>query len=280
VTEWKVRSVLTKKPESTCTKSSKVEQPVKKIRRLFYDIETSYNIVKSWRVGYNQTIQPDDIIEERAIICMCYKWEDEDLVHVVSWDEGNDKCVVERFVQLVKEADELVGHNIDQYDTKFMVTRAIKHKIQLPPKYSSYDTLDKAKKHFMFNSNKLDYIAKYLGLGGKLDHEGMKMWDDIILRGDKKALEKMIAYCQRDVLLTEEVFNRLRLYTENTTHHGVSMGAPVFSCPNCSSTKVELEKSLVSKIGSIKRVMKCDKCKQQYTLSNTTYLNSLKNTKN
>ena len=52
-------------------------QPLKP-KRLFYDIETSYNIVKAWRAGYNLTITPEDIIHERAIISICYKWEGEE----------------------------------------------------------------------------------------------------------------------------------------------------------------------------------------------------------
>ena len=39
-----------------------------KPKRLFYDIETSYNIVKSWRIGFNINLNMEDIIQERAII--------------------------------------------------------------------------------------------------------------------------------------------------------------------------------------------------------------------
>ena len=51
-------------------------QPLKP-KRLFYDIETSYNIVKSWRIGYNINLNMEDIIQERAIITIAYKWEGE-----------------------------------------------------------------------------------------------------------------------------------------------------------------------------------------------------------
>ncbi len=50
-------------------------------RRLFFDIEVSPNIVFSWRAGYNLNIDPDNIIEERKIICVCWKWEGKDEVH-------------------------------------------------------------------------------------------------------------------------------------------------------------------------------------------------------
>lgn len=36
-------------------------------KRMFFDLETSFNIGIFWRSGYNLTIQPDDIIKERAL---------------------------------------------------------------------------------------------------------------------------------------------------------------------------------------------------------------------
>ena len=247
------------------------------IKRLFYDIETSYNIVKSWRVGYNLTIQPGDIIHERAIICLSYKWEGEDKVHTLRWDKGCDKEVIAKFVDLMFEADELVGHNIDRFDTKWIMTRAIKHGIPVLPKYNSYDTLKKAKFKFNFNSNKLDYIAKFLGLGGKYEHPGMQMWDKIILQNDPEAMAEMVFYCEKDVTLTEDVYNVLRKYTEHNVHHGVLLNKPKFTCPNDGSESVELVKTDVTKSGTIKRLMRCNDCGQMFYLSNTQYLKFLNN---
>jgi hypothetical protein len=246
-------------------------------KRLFYDIETSYNIVKAWRVGYNMTLQPGDIIHERAIICLSYKWEGEDKVHTLRWNKGCDKDIITKFVELMFQADELVGHNIDRFDTKWIMTRAIKHGIEVLPKYNSYDTLKKAKFKFNFNSNKLDYIAKFLGLGGKYEHPGMKMWDDIILRNDPEAMAEMVYYCEKDVMLTEEVYQRLRKYTEHNVHHGVLMDKPKFTCPNDGSENVELVRTDVTKTGTIKRLMKCNDCGQMFYLSNTQYLKFLNN---
>lgn len=248
------------------------------IKRLFFDIETSYNVVKSWRIGYNLNINPEDIIHERAIICMSYKWEGEDKVHTVYWDENqDDRRVVETFVKIAQEADEMVGHNIDKYDTPFLLTRAIKHGILALPKYNTYDTLKKAKYHFNFNSNKLNYIGQFLGLGEKEKHEGMKMWDDIILRNDKQALKDMISYCERDVILTEDVYNKLRLYTTKNAHVGSLLSGDKTSCPNCGSHRVSLLKTVVTPTGQVKRIMHCEDCEQSYLISNIQYINHIKN---
>ena len=242
-----------------------------KPKRLFYDIETSYNIVKAWRIGYNINLNMDDIIQERAIITIAYKWEGEEDVTVLSWDKGCDKKIIEDFVKVMAEADELVGHNVDRYDTKFIMARALKHNISVLPKYQSTDTLKLAKKHFMLNSNKLDYIAQYLGIGHKTKHRGLSMWDDIILRNDPQALEEMIEYNVQDVFLTEQVYHKLMEYSLPKVNHASKQTGDKHTCPQCGSDHVELHKTYVSGSGVKTRLMGCKSCSTNFTISNTNY---------
>ena len=68
-------------------------------KRLFFDIETSFNVGIFWRSGYNLSIQPEDIIHERAIICVSWKWEDSEDVKTLSWDKNqSDKKLLEKFI--------------------------------------------------------------------------------------------------------------------------------------------------------------------------------------
>ena len=242
-----------------------------KPKRLFYDIETSYNIVKAWRIGYNINLNMDDIIQERAIITIAYKWEGEEDVTVLSWDKGCDKKIIEDFVKVMAEADELVGHNCDRFDTKFIGARALKHNISVLPKYQSTDTLKLAKKHFMLNSNKLDYIAQYLGIGHKTKHRGMEMWDDIILRNDPKALEEMCEYNVHDVFLTEKVYKALMNYSLPKINHASKQTGDKHSCPECGSEEAVLTKTYISNSGTKTRLMSCNSCSTHFTISNTNY---------
>ena len=242
-----------------------------KPKRLFYDIETSYNIVKAWRIGYNINLNMDDIIQERAIITIAYKWEGEEDVTVLSWNKGCDKEIIEDFVKVMAEADEMVGHNLDRYDTKFIMGRALKHGIPALPKYQSTDTLKLAKKHFMLNSNKLDYIAQYLGIGHKTKHRGMEMWDDIILRNDPKALEEMIEYNVQDVFLTEQVYHKLMEYSLPKVNHASKQTGDKHTCPQCGSDHAELHKTYISGTGTKTRLMSCNNCSTNFTINNTNY---------
>ena len=243
-----------------------------KPKRLFYDIETSYNIVKSWRIGFNINLNMEDIIQERAIITIAYKWEGEEDVTVLSWDKGCDKKIIEDFVKVMAEADELVGHNVDRYDTKFIMARALKHNISVLPKYQSTDTLKLAKKHFMLNSNKLDYIAQYLGIGHKTKHRGLSMWDDIILRNDSKALEEMIEYNIQDVFLTEQVYHKLMEYSLPKVNHASKQTGDKHICPQCGNSHAELHKTYISGSGVKTRLMVCKNCSTNFTISNTNYI--------
>ena len=252
-------------------KGKSVEFQPLKPKRLFYDIETSYNIVKAWRIGFNINLNMDDIIQERAIITIAYKWEGEEDVTVLSWNKGCDKEIIEDFVKVMAEADELVGHNVDRYDTKFIMARALKHNIPVLPKYQSTDTLKLAKKHFMLNSNKLDYIAQYLGIGHKTKHRGLSMWDDIILRNDHKALEEMIEYNVQDVFLTEQVYHKLMEYSLPKVNHASKQTGDKHTCPQCGSNHAELHKTYISSSGTKTRLMNCLNCSTNFTINNTNY---------
>ena len=89
--------------------------------RLFFDIETSFNVGIFWRSGYNLNINPGDIIHERAIICICYKWEGEEEVHSLEWDsKQSDKAMLKKFLKVMAQANEIVAHNGDRFDMKWL----------------------------------------------------------------------------------------------------------------------------------------------------------------
>jgi len=242
-----------------------------KIKRLFFDIETSPMIVYSWRVGWKLNISTENIIEDWKVICISYKWEGEDKVHTLDWGKKQcDKQLLIDFVKIMNEADECIAHNGDRFDIKKIRTRCIYHRIPMIPKYRSLDTLKKAKSGFVFNSNRLDYIAKFFGVGAKLQHEGFPMWVKC-MQGDKQALKDMIEYCEMDIIVLEDVFTVMQNYIKNNTHAGVINGKLKASCPNCGSEDVGLLKNNFTALGTIKREMECTPCGYTYETSNSAW---------
>lgn len=245
------------------------------IKRLFFDIETSPMIVYSWRTGWKINIHTDNIIEDWRIICISYKWEHEDKVKNLRWDENKcDKKMLTDFIKIMNEADECIAHNGDRFDIKKIRTRCLFHRIPMFPKYRTLDTLKKAKSGFNFNSNRLDYIAKFLGVGAKLEHEGFNMWVKC-MQGDEEALKDMVKYCDMDIVVLEDVFLALQNYIINNTHTGVHNGKMKASCPNCASEDVSLLKNDVTAKGTVKRLMECNTCGYDYDISNRDWRNFL-----
>lgn len=234
-------------------------------RRLFFDIETSPNIGLFWEAGFKKTISPDNIIKERAIICICYKWEDEKEVYSLNWDaKQNDKTMLQKFIEVANLADELVGHNGDRFDLAWVRTRCLFHGIDMFPTYVTIDTLKTARSKFKFNSNKLDYIAKYLGVGRKIKTE-FSLWKDIVLNKDGAAMVKMVKYCKQDVIVLERVFNALRSHMTPKVHYGVIFGQDRGSCPECGSDELIIVQRRVSASGLKKIQYQCKTCHKHHS---------------
>lgn len=241
-------------------------------KRLFFDIETSFNIGWFWRAGYAQNINPDQIIHERKVICISWKWDGDHQVHNLTWDKNQcDKKMIKEFLKVMNKADEIIAHNGDRFDIKWLKTRALYHKLPALPRYQTLDTLKVVKSNFNFNSNKLDYIAKFLGVGEKMETGGIDLWKEVILNNNKKALAKMVAYCDQDVIVLDKVFQAIKNYVPHKHHFGVTNKGHKFSCPECGSVHVRLSKESTTAAGTPRKHLKCKKCDKNYTVSANTY---------
>lgn len=239
------------------------------IKRLYIDLEVSPNIMLSWRAGYKINLQPDSIIQERAIICVCYKWEGDKQVSSMTWDKGNDKALVTKFAKILMQADEVVAHNGDRFDVKWFRTRCIFHGIDCPPEIKTIDTLKLAKSGFLFNSNKLDYIGEFLGLGNKIK-TNYSLWKDILLFNSPKAMKEMVTYCKRDIELLEQVYFKLKNYTKHKSHSAVLAGGDKIDCPECESTHTHIRGYSISAAGVQKTRCQCQDCGKYFQVAKTT----------
>lgn len=226
-------------------------------KRLFFDIEVSPNIGFFWQPGYNITVDYNNIIKERAVICACYKWEHKDKVYSLTWDEKqNDKYLLKTLVSIMNEADEIVSHNGDKFDQAWVRTRCVFHNIPMPPDYISIDTLKAARSKFKFNSNRLDYIGQFLGVGSKTKTSGFDLWKEITLNNNKKALREMVDYCKNDVILLQSVFQKMNAYIKSKSK--VSTNGD--NCPECDSSKVFKQGTRITVTGQKKAKMQCQDC--------------------
>ena len=240
------------------------------VKRLFWDIETSPNIGFFWQAGYKVNIPPDNIIREKAIICICYKWEGSDRVYSLTWDDGDDEAMIQTFAAIMEAADELVAHNGDRFDLKWFNSKCLKHGIAPPLQPKTVDTLVIAKRRFYLNSNRLDYLGKLLFGEGKV-HTSFDMWKQITLHNDPKALKKMVEYCKADVRLLERIYNDVIGYHEPKTHAGVMVGLPRWTCAHCASDSMRRKKHRVTARGTIQHSMVCKDCHKHSTINDAVH---------
>ena len=231
-------------------------------RILLYDIETTHNVVASFQLRDEYTPHTN-IIQERYVVCACWKWLDDKKIHSVSVlddqkryrkNPHDDKHVIETLHKVLSEADIIVAHNGDQFDLKYVQARALFHNLPALPPITSVDTYKIAKLRFMFNSNRLDYLGKFLGFGGKKSTPP-GLWLDV-LKGDKKAVQTMVEYNKRDVDLLEKIFLKLRAYIPNFLNRELFGKV---GCPRCGSKKVQ-SRGFHRAVSRVYRRFQCQSC--------------------
>jgi uncharacterized protein YprB with RNaseH-like and TPR domain len=237
---------------------------------LFYDIEVSYGLARAWRPSYKTSISYSDFKIHPKIICISWKWNNSDEVNTVRWDKNHDdKELLKLFISELNKADFIVGHNGDRFDLPWIKTRALKHRLDIYPSYSSVDTLKIARYNHNFPSNRLDDIGDYLGLGRKIKTD-MSLWDDVF-EGDIKALDKMIEYCEQDVILLEKIYNELSKTTLAPIHNGVLNNEIKQTSPYTGSINIELIKTTTTASGTKRHLMKCLDTNKYFKMSNADY---------
>ncbi len=210
---------------------------------LFIDLETLPNKVLNFSLWQDST--PYVAVEkERTIICGCYKWLGQKKVHTISIsqytsfddDVYDDYMVCQDLMKVILEADVVVYHNGKKFDRRFWNTRLLINGMDPMPKLIDVDTLKVARKHFYFNSNRLNDICETLGLGNKLATGGMSLWKRIACPtsydDQLKATYKMEEYCAQDIVLLEKLYVFLRPWMDNHPNLNLITG-DADACPSC-----------------------------------------------
>lgn len=249
-----------------------LERMIMRGRIFLWDIETGLNIVSLFSLFQNQKVIHYDAIEqERYVICASvkelgmkgiktFKITDSDSFR---FDPTDDRKMLADLFEYLSEADALIAHNGDNFDLKYVNTRALKHGLKPLPNIITIDTLKIAKNHFKFNSNRLDYIAKFLGLGGK-EKCPQSNWVDAMY-GSNSAVDKIAHYNRRDVEVLEEVYIKLAPYTESKLNQALfADDEEDIVCPLCGSEHFQSRGSRYTRVTEYQRYQ-CTDCGHWFT---------------
>lgn len=203
---------------------------------LHLDIETAPNVCYTWGL-WNQNIGINQIVESGYTLCWAAKWHGERTVEFASIHHDGEHPMLERMHELLSEADAVVHYNGTKFDMPTLNKEFIRYDMNPPAPYHQIDLLKVAKRRFRFTSNKLDYVAQYLGRGSKVKHMGMDLWT-ACMQGDEKAWRTMKRYNIQDVKLLEEVYNDMLPWIQDHPNHALYNDDSRPQCPNCGSNHV------------------------------------------
>lgn len=213
-----------------------------KPRILLFDIETMANL--SWVWGrYEQNVVA--VERDWHIITFACKWLGDKKTQVFSLPDfpgyvpgtDNDAQLVHVLWELFDEADVIIAHNGNDFDIKKVNARFAKWGMKPPSPYKTVDTKLVAKRYFKFDSNRLNDLGTYFGLGEKLDTGGFDLWIGCH-RGDTDAWKKMCKYNKQDVVLLEKVYLRMLPYMTNHPNMNLLLET-THSCPNCGGNNMQ-----------------------------------------
>lgn len=227
---------------------------------LLLDIETSPNTAHVWGL-WNQNIGLSQLRESSRVMCWAAKWYGEDDIMFESEYNTRHKTMIKRAHSLLSKADAVCHYNGTKFDIPTLQKEFLKHELAPPAPFKQIDLLKTARSQFRFPSNKLDYVAQQLGLGGKTKHEGHELWLKC-MAGDAEAWGRMEEYNINDVVLLEKVYDRLKPWIKNHPNQAAFSGEAV--CPTCGSPHSQRRGTRVNQIGTYARYQ-CLDCSRWYT---------------
>lgn len=206
-------------------------------RIAFIDIETCPNLSYVWGRWQQDVI---DVHTEWFMLSFALNWMGQKRVttHALpdypryKKDKQDDSCLVREFWRVLDEADIVIAHNGDRFDIKKGKTRFLQLGLKPPAPFKTIDTLKIARKHFKFDSNRLDDLGRSLRIGRKLPNTGKHLWFGC-MEGRPSAWRKMRRYNAQDVRLLMRVYEKLKAW--DTSHPNLNLYSGNNDCPTCQS---------------------------------------------
>lgn len=208
-------------------------------RILILDLETAPTLYAGFG-RFKQNFTQDHVVREGGyILTAAWKFLGDAEVSCDVCDDpetGDDAELVANLWDQIEAADVVVGQNVDDFDLGIIKSRLAKWNLPTLKPVKVVDTL-KIARRMKFNSNSLDSLAAYLGVGRKVKHAGISLWINVC-KNDPVAMQEMLDYNKGDVELTEEVYLKLRAFDQKTPGLGHYYKDEKHRCPACGSDNV------------------------------------------
>ena len=206
------------------------------MRILAFDLETSPML--SWHWGrFQQNIRPEQTVQESRVLCFGARWVGSNkFIFRAEYEDGRE-AMLQEIHELLSEADAVMSWNGRRFDSKKIRTEFLRERMTPPPQYHELDLMVAVKRQFAFSSNKLDSVAKELGVGEKVKHEGFGLWLRV-MEGDPVARRQFRTYQKRDVDLLVDLYQVLLPWVPNHPNIALIDDRDV-ACTRCGGTDLQ-----------------------------------------
>jgi predicted PolB exonuclease-like 3'-5' exonuclease len=196
--------------------------------KLFLDIETlpaPEEYRQTLKRMYDKKNKKDDDFQEYflktsfdgaygRILCIGYAVDDDEVK--VLYNENDEKKTLEQFWNLAQYADLFIGHNVMDFDLRFIFQRSIINNVRPPQnllnlsfvRYRNNPIFDTMKEWVKWSNNSvsLEHLALALGVPSpKDDIDGSQVWDFYQIGKVNDILE----YCKKDVETARAVYKKM-----------------------------------------------------------------------
>lgn len=182
------------------------------MRIIYLDIETSPLVCLAWGMWETNVAK---LLQDFYILSVAYQWEGEKMQFIRSHKNGDDEQICKMMHKLFTHADVIVAQNGDKFDIKKINTRMAFHGLPPPPSYKTVDTLKILKQKFGLTRNSLDFVCKYFGFGGKIQHHGIDLWDNCMNNANHPDWAIMERYNKQDVVLLRKLYKKISPWNKN-----------------------------------------------------------------
>ena len=223
---------------------------------LLWDAETAPIEAYVWRLWKTNVIE---VIEDWYFLSAAWQWYGDDEIHFErkSRQKANDRKLTETIWNLLDEADIVVAQNGDRFDQPKAWAKFIQYGLGPPSHYQEIDTLKMARKHG-FTSKSLDSLAKRLGIGKKLPHQGKNTWLGCI-NEDAESWRIMEEYNKHDVWLLNEVWGVLAPYNDVKPNMQQWTGTNTCINPRCGSGNIQ-QRGVYRTHANVYKRYQCNDC--------------------
>jgi hypothetical protein len=243
-------------------------------RILILDVERLDGITQQhwWDRGdlKNRYVHYETVIRQPRTTIVCAKWYDRpEIIRLAEWDKGGRRRFLSRVHAMIRQADIIVGHNVDGADIPWLLGDLhIEAGLPPLPPFKTVDTLKVLRKQFKSGApfKGLDAFCQIIGAPAKTDRYDRLAMERAATEKSIEDRERLTDYCAGDVIATQGLYDWCRPHIKNHPALFVDGKDKLTVCNRCGHPTEPTAKRYVANIMTYS-MRKCVSCQAYSRIS-------------